>query len=161
MYEYTPKPDRRVAMSVSLGLATLGLVLMIPFSLAPWIVYTLRTLGICLIVSAFIFADRFVLTLYTYTLSLESGEPELIITERRRRRIRVVCRIYCSSILSLTEPEKQGVSTERRFNYCPDLRRRKKAYTLTVDDDGPVSIAFCPDKRLAELILSYIPRQND
>ncbi len=152
MYEYTPRGDRRGGMALALGLATVGLLLILPFPFAPWLVYLMRTLGLCLIVSAFPVADRFVLTSYTYTFSLESGEPELIITERRRRRIRVVCRIYCSAILSLTEPEKPAEKTDRRFNYCPDLRRKRKAHTLTVDDGGPVSVLFCPDERLCELI---------
>ncbi len=161
MYEYTPRPDRRAGMALSLGLVTVGLLLLIPNSLVLWLALMLRTLGLCLIASAFPLADRFVLTFYTYSLTLESGEPELIITERRRRRIRVVCRIYCSAILTLTEPGGALEKTDRRFNYCPDLRRRQKSHILTLDDDGRVAIAFCPDKRLCELILSYINDKND
>ncbi len=161
MYEYTPDPDRRTGMALSLTLATAGFFLLLPYPVADWLHYTLCTLGICLMISAFLLADRFVLTRFTYSLSLESGELELIVTERRRRRRRVVCRILCSSIIRLVEPGKPTERTDRRFNYCPDLRRRKSSHFLIVEDGDLASISFCPDNQLCELILSHIRGEND
>ena len=163
MYEHTPTPDRRVGMALALAMACLGLILFLPLGLAMWLEASVHCLGFWLVILSFPVAERWALTTFTYVVSrdTESGVLEFTVTERRRRRSRVVCRVWLSSLTAICLPnEKPRFGKKvRRFNYCPDLRRR--CHYLVLEDEGVAVLRFCPDKELERLFLSFIEGKKD
>ena len=163
MYEHTPRVDRRAGMALSLSIASVGLLLFLPFGFIDWLEATLRCLGFWLLVLSFPVAERWVMTSFSYAVSrdVDCGELELTVTERRRGRSRVVCRVWLSSVTALYLPDKKPRfgREARRFNYCPDLRRR--CHHLVLEDEGVAVLRFCPDAELERLFLCCIEGKKD
>ena len=157
MYIYTPKNDRRVAITASAACFSSAILLFMPNSLDPSLSTLLRCLGIWLFVCGFLVLERYVLTVFTYTLKDCHDGLELTITETRLKKQRTVGRVMSGSFVSLTEKIKhtprKGV---RRYNYCPDPFGSDRYVLLIEDGDGISEVTFRPDGKIVQIINAVI-----
>ncbi len=165
MHEYTPKPDRRLAITIAITCTVIGLALFLPITENGMAMLWLRTAGVWFFAGAFVVTDKYLITSYTYKIEgTDTGVPDLIIAELRAKKSRTVCRISLSDVTSLERLQKNEKRAfkkgSRVFNYRADLLPAECLLLTGTDRDGEFFIKFAPDKKTIELISAFLPRKN-
>ena len=161
MYEHTPQPNKKIPYIAVFFFMIAGILLFMPVDLPFDASLWMRSFGIWAFALAFIFADRYLLTSYTYIIEqTDSGSIDFLVSELHFRRRRTVCRISLDEIKDI-RPDEKGKKSKlpkkaRVFYYLAELPVRQ-AYILRIEnEDGELFIKFSPDARMAELIASHL-----
>ncbi len=161
MYTFTPKPDRRLPFTAVLICTALGIALFLPIADNTSLLLWLRTAGLWAFFAAFVIADKFLFTSFSYTVT-EDGD--LVIDELRFRRHRTVCRISLDDIDSMSYVKKGDKSVPRRgprvYNYRAELPTRALTLLRGEDSDGEFFIKFAPDAKLTDIIGTFLSQKN-
>lgn len=164
MYKFTPKNDRRLPCTAVLICIFAGIALFIPLPVSDGILLWLRAVGLWAFACAFVIADRYLLTSYTYIIEETDGGADLIISELHFKKRRTVCRISLFEISSLTLSEKnRPFAFPRRariFNYRADFLSRRFFVIQGEDKDGDFFIKFSPDAKMASIIFGFLSHKN-
>lgn len=157
LYTYTPKNDTRVAAATAAICFLASILLFIPNKLDPIISTALPCTGIWLFICGFLVLERYVLTVFTYTLKACPDGCELIVTETRLKKQRVVCRVLSDSFVGLNEKVKgKKEKGTKRYNYCPELCATERYVLLIEDGDGRSEVSFRPDEKMVQIIKSLM-----
>ena len=165
MYEYSPKPDRRLAYAAVFICLFLGIFLFAPLSFADSVLLWLRAGGIWAFAAAFMISDRYLLISYTYLIEENSnGAPDFVVSELHFKKRRTVCRISLSEIESI-EFIKKGKPANlpnraRAFNSRSEFLT-SDCYLLRGETaDGKFFIKFSPDVKMANIIHCFLAHKN-
>ena len=161
MHEYTPRPNRTVPYVAVFFLMIAGIVLFMPNGMSYDASLWLRTAGIWAFAIAFIIADRYLLTSYTYIIDEnENGTFDFVVSELHFRRRRTVCRISLSEIASISRIEKKKKTKlpkkARVLYYFAEVAPQNLYLLHVVNEDGEAYLKFTPDAKTAEIIASAI-----
>ena len=157
MYEFSPSPNKTPAYTLVFLCLFAGIFLFMPLSLGESVMLWLRAIGIWAFACAFIVADRYLLTSYTYILEEnENGGADFVVSELHFKKRRTVCRISVLDIAEISQNDKKNKfvfpKNVRKYNYSSELLGNK--YTvLRVEDEGSSAfIKFSPDEKMIFLI---------
>lgn len=152
---YTGQP-KKWAKSVVVGLAVLAVVLF----LAGYVVQSYKGLwqlsaAICA-VSSLLLSFR-LLTSYIYEISdcERAGEYDLVITEVRGRKNRVVCRVSVKTgrLIKLAEGEKLPETAGPKCDFTVwGAEKEDVMYFLPDENEGGGIVRFAPDEKMKEII---------
>lgn len=157
MYTHTPENNKKIGLATVAICFMSTMLLFMPSKLDPSISTLLRCLGLWLFLCGFLVLERYVLTVFTYTVKDCPECVELVITETRLKKQKTVCRVTSDNFVSLTEKGKaKRQKGTKRYNYCPELCGSKRHILCVEDGDGRSDIIFRPDSKIIEIIDSFI-----
>lgn len=165
MYEFSPSPNKTPAYALVFICLFAGIFLFMPISLSESAMLWLRTIGIWAFACAFIVADRYLLTSYTYILEEnENGGADFVVSELHFKKRRTVCRISVLDIADISQNSKKDKfvfpKNARKYNYSSELLENKYTVLRVEDEGGSAFIRFLPDERMLFLIRKLQSEQN-
>lgn len=162
MYEYRPPKD--IFSRVLLGaLLAAGAGMILAGAALPSGGAFLQTGGCALILAGLLIGSRFVMTRYCYSVEYTDGRPreagpDLVVTEQRGRRRRVVCRVSVAGGRLVKLPRGHRARKAARgdsapyFDYSPALLPGGTHYFFPSEEDGGGCLRFSPDPYLEDLL---------
>ncbi len=171
MYEYIPKPDRRLSLALILLLFAAAASCFIPV----WAAFAavLRAVGTLSALAAIMLTHRFLLTGYAYAVESAEHGADFTVTELRgSRRGRAVCKTVCCVKAAGGRLERYGAASKaacrkagiRLVNYCVEpfpgesyIFIPAEALRAAADPDFAyreelTAVRFQPDSRLLEIL---------
>ena len=161
MYEFSPKPRKNLLYFIIFSCAILGIVSFAPFDISEKYSLWLKALGFVLLAAAFILADRYVMTYFSYSIEKnDEGGIDFCVREIRYRRARVVCRVYLHEIKEIKKIKKGKQSDISRgalvFNYRRDFLPSEHFLIRGEGKDGEFFIRFSPDDEMVNIIRDFL-----
>ena len=134
-----------------------GIFLFMPLSIPDSALLWLRTLGIWAFAAAFMIADRFLLTSFSYAIEKDGDTLDLRISELHFKRIRTVCRVSVFCVAGIEHASKDHPHAiprgAKKFNYCSELFPKKYCILKIEDGDEVAFLKISPDDGLISLII--------
>ncbi len=165
MYEFSPSANKTPAYVLVFICLFAGILLFMPLSLGESVMLWLRAIGIWAFACAFIVADRYLLTSYTYIIEENAnGGADFVVSELHFKKRRTVCRISVSDIAEISQNGKKHKfafpKNARKYNYSSELLGNKYTVLRVEDEGGSAFIRFSPDEKMLFLIKKLQSSRN-
>lgn len=151
-YSYSPPRGDRVSTALTYVLIGAAAVLLVLGEVFSGIKPIFQASGFAAILIAVMFCTRYMLSGYTYTVSIsdDGSRADLEVVENRGKQNRTVCRIAATDSRLFKAKKLVG----RVYDYRPTPFIRDSWVFEVSHGDGGGFIRFCPDERMIDILRS-------
>lgn len=153
IYSYSPERADATSKAISFSILSAAGVLLIISEFLTEYKPIFQTAGFVIALFGVLFCSRFLMSEYTYILesAADGSPPDLVITERKGKVTRTVCRVSVAGgkLFPISKEKKLSgaVYDYRPSPFTPD------SYVFRVPErDGEGYVKFSPDKKMTELM---------